>query len=186
MWNAAGSPTRSGRARDSPRSWDRPAAIREAVRQTDSTLDPLELRTIGGQIDRRLIQDRLTARLSGFFGAVALLLACIGLYGVLSYNVARRTSEIGVRLAMGAQKGDILGLILREALLVTVIGTAVGLGAAVAATRIMESMLYGLTARDPTTLIGAAIILLAVASLAAAVPAWRASRVDPMTALRYE
>ncbi|HXN65621.1 MAG TPA: ABC transporter permease [Candidatus Acidoferrales bacterium] len=162
------------------------AAIREAVRQTDSTLDPLELRTIGGQIDRRLIQDRLTARLSGFFGAVALLLACIGLYGVLSYNVTRRTSEIGVRLAMGAQKGDILGLILREALLVTVIGTAVGLGAAVAATRIMESMLYGLTARDPTTLIGAAIILLAVASLAAAVPAWRASRVDPMTALRYE
>jgi predicted permease len=162
------------------------STLRRAVRQTDPTLDPLEIRTIPGQIDRRLIRDRMTAKLSSFFGGIALLLACIGLYGVLSYNVARRTSEIGVRLAMGAQKADILGLILREALLVTLIGTAVGLGAAIAATRVLESMLYGLTARDPATLVGAAVVLLAVATLAGALPAWRASRVDPMSALRYE
>jgi predicted permease len=163
-----------------------PAEIRRSIRETDSTMDLPEIYTITKQIERRTLSDRLTARLSTFFGAVALLLACVGLYGILSYNVARRTSEIGVRMALGAQRGSILSLILREALLVTLIGAAVGIGAALAATRIIASMLYGVTARDPLTLIGAAVVLLAVAAFAAAIPALRASRTDPITALRYE
>jgi predicted permease len=162
------------------------AALRRAVSETDANLDPIEIHTIPAQIDQRLMRDRLTAHLSSFFGMLALLLACIGLYGVLSYNVGRRTSEIGVRMALGAQKQDILLMILREALLVSVIGAAIGLGAALAATRVLQSMLYGVTAHDPLTLAGAAAILLTVAILAAAIPAWRASRVHPMAALRYE
>lgn len=161
-------------------------SLRELVRQTDSTLDPLAIHTIPEQIDARLVRDRLTARLSTFFGLLALLLACIGLYGVLSYTVSQRTSELGIRMALGAQRGNVLWLILREALTVTIIGAAVGLATALAATKVLASMLFGLTARDPITLIGAAIILLAVATLAATLPAWRASRTDPMTALRYE
>jgi predicted permease len=161
-------------------------AIRRAIHETDSAIDPPELFTIPEQIASRTLSDRLTARLSTFFGAVALLLACVGLYGILSYNVARRTSEIGVRMALGAQRGNILHLILREALIVTLLGAVVGLGAALAATRILASMLYGVTAHDPATLLGAAAVLLAVAALAAAIPAWRASRTDPITALRYE
>jgi predicted permease len=161
-------------------------ALRELTRQTDSTLDPLAIHTIPEQIDARLVRDRLTARLSTFFGLLALLLACIGLYGVLSYTVSQRTSELGIRMALGAQRGNVLWLILREALTVTIIGAAAGLATALAATKVLASMLFGLTARDPITLIGAAIILLAVATLAATLPAWRASRTDPMTALRYE
>jgi predicted permease len=162
------------------------SSLRELVRQTDSTLDPLAIHTIPEQIDARLVRDRLTARLSTFFGLLALMLACIGLYGVLSYTVSQRTSELGIRMALGAQRGNVLWLILREALTVTIIGAAVGLATALAATKVLASMLFGLTARDPITLIGAAIILLAVATLAATLPAWRASRTDPMTALRYE
>jgi predicted permease len=161
-------------------------SLRELVRQTDSTLDPLAIHTIPEQIDARLVRDRLTARLSTFFGLLALLLACIGLYGVLSYTVSQRTSELGIRMALGAQRANVLWLILREALTVTIIGAAIGLATALAATKVLASMLFGLTARDPITLIGAAIILLAVATLAATLPAWRASRTDPMTALRYE
>jgi predicted permease len=162
------------------------ASLRELVRQTDATLDPLAIHTIPEQIDARLVRDRLTARLSTFFGSLALLLACIGLYGVLSYTVSQRTSELGIRMALGAQRGNVLWIILREALTVTIIGAAVGLATALAATKVLASMLYGLIARDPITLIGAAAILIAVATLAAAIPAWRASRTDPMTALRYE
>jgi len=162
------------------------ASLRELELQIDATLDPLAIHTIPEQIDLRLVRDRLTARLSTFFGTLALLLACIGLYGVLSCTVSQRTSELGIRMALGAQRGNVLWIILREALTVTIIGAAVGLVTALAATKVLASMLYGLTARDPLTLIGAAIILIAVATLAAALPAWRASRTDPMTALRYE
>jgi ABC-type antimicrobial peptide transport system permease subunit len=115
-----------------------------------------------------------------------MVLACIGLYGVLSYNVTRRTGEMGVRMALGAQRSGILQLVIRDALVVTAIGILVGLGAAWAATRVLGSMLFGLSPRDPVTMIGAAVVLIAVAALAAFIPAWRASRVDPMTALRYE
>jgi predicted permease len=162
------------------------SGIRQAVRDMDQSLDVPEFFTIPEAINKRLAGDRLTARLAGFFGSVALLLACIGLYGILSYTIARRTGEIGVRMALGAQRGNILRLVLREALLVTLVGTAVGLGAALAATRVLKSQIYGLTPHDPVTLVSAAVILLVVATIAASIPAWRASRTDPMTALRYE
>jgi predicted permease len=162
------------------------AGLRELVRQTDSTLDPLEIHTIPERIDAKLVRDRLTARLSTFFGVLALLLACIGLYGVLSYTVSQRTSELGIRMALGAQRGNVLWIILREALTVTIIGAAAGLAISLFATKIIASMLFGLSPLDPITLFGAAAILLAVATLAATLPAWRASRTDPMTALRYE
>jgi predicted permease len=162
------------------------AAVREAIRQTNPALDPPDIRTIALQVDAQLFRDRLTARLSVVCGGLAMLLACIGLYGVMSYNVAWRTSELGVRMALGAGRSRILGLVLREALAVTTIGAAAGVAVALAATRIVQSLLFGLTARDPVTFGGAATLLVGVAACAAAIPAWRASRVEPMVALRYE
>ncbi len=160
--------------------------IRRLTRETDGALEAPVFRTVHELVDQRLTGDKLTARLSSFFGSIALILACVGLYGVLSYNVTQRTGEIGVRMALGAQRGNVLGLILREALIVTLVGAAVGSAGALAATRVMASMLYGVTPRDPATMVVAAGVLLAVAALAAAIPAWRASRTDPITALRYE
>src|SRR5262249_34229987 len=142
--------------------------------------------TIALQIDMQTMRDRLTAQLSSVVGGLAVLLACLGLYGVMSYNVARRTRELGVRMALGARRAAILSLVLREALAVTLIGAIAGLAASVAGTRVMQSLLFGLTARDPRTFVSATILLIAVASCAAALPAWRASRVDPMVALRCE
>jgi predicted permease len=162
------------------------AELRRITREADSTLDALDIQTLPQLLDRGMVRDRLTARLSAFFGVLALVLACIGLYGVLSYNVARRTSEIGVRMALGAQRRDVLRLVLGDALLVTGIGVAVGLAAAVAGTRLLSTLLFGLTPRDPVTLAGSVAGLLIAAMVAACVPAWRASRVDPMTALRHE
>jgi predicted permease len=161
-------------------------SLRRSVRETDAALDPLDFHTIPELVDRRLVRDRLTARLSSFFGSLALLLACIGLYGVLSYTVSQRTSELGIRMALGAQRGNVVWLILREALLVTVLGAVAGVAIALFVTRVLATLLYGLTAHDPIVLAGAAALLLAVATLAASLPAWRASRTDPMTALRYE
>lgn len=162
------------------------SAIRQIIHQSDANLDPPDFHTISDLVEKQLLRDRLTARLSAFFGIVALFLASLGLYGVLSYNVSRRTSEIGVRMALGAQRGNVLGLIVREALLITLIGAAVGLGASYAATRVLSTLLFGLTAQDPITFGSATVVLLAVATLAALIPAWRASRVDPITALRWE
>jgi ABC-type antimicrobial peptide transport system permease subunit len=168
------------------------STIRRVVRETGPGLDPLALRRVPIELESHIVGDRLTARLASFFGFVALALACIGIYGVLSYTVARRTSEIGVRMALGAQRGNVLSMILRDALGVTIIGIAAGLGMALGLTKLLESwsllsgLFYGISARDPLTLIVASGVLLAVASLAAFVPAWRASRTDPMTALRYE
>jgi predicted permease len=162
------------------------SSIRQIIHETDAAFSAPVFRTLPGLVDLILVRDKLTARLSTFFGIVALVLACIGLYGVLSYNVTRRIGEMGVRIALGAQRAAILRLILRDALVVTGAGILIGLGAAWAATRVLGTMLFGLSPRDPLTMLGSAIVLIAVASLAAFVPAWRASRVDPMTALRYE
>jgi predicted permease len=162
------------------------AGVRRAMAQIDASLDPPEIRTIALQIDVLTMRDRLTAQLSSVVGGLAVLLACLGLYGVMSYNVARRTRELGVRMALGARRAAILGLVLREALAVTLVGATTGLAASAAGTRVMQSLLFGLTARDPRTLAGATILLLVVAACSAALPAWRASRVDPMVALRCE
>ncbi len=168
------------------------STVRGLVNDNGKGLDPLVFRTVPTQIDQHIMGDHLTAKLSSFFGLVALLLASIGLYGVLSYTVSRRTSEIGVRMALGAQQVNVLRLILQDALTVTLIGTAIGLGSSLALTKALESwsllsgLFYGISAHDPLTLAVASVVLLAVATLAAFVPAWRASRTDPITALRYE
>jgi ABC-type antimicrobial peptide transport system permease subunit len=132
------------------------------------------------------LQERLVATLSLFFGLLALLLACIGLYGVMSYDVARRTNEIGIRMAMGANANRVVQLVLRETLGWVALGLMLGLGAALMTTRWVESLLFGLKPSDPLTIGLAALILLAVAAIAGYLPARRASRVDPLVALRHE
>jgi predicted permease len=137
-------------------------------------------------IEATILRERLMATLSGFFGLLALLLACIGLYGILSYGVASRTNEIGIRMALGARSRDVLWLILREALLLVTIGVAVGLPIVFAVTRLASTLLFGLTPTDPVSLLLAALLMLAVAMAAGYLPSRRATRVDPMEALRCE
>jgi ABC-type antimicrobial peptide transport system permease subunit len=162
----------------------------ETVRHLAAGLDPsvpvTDSRTLQDQVDANILEDRLIATLSGFFGMLALLLAGVGLYGVLSYTVTRRTREIGVRVALGARRSEVLTLILRDATLLVGIGVAIGIPAALAASKVIKSLLYGVGAQDPAAIAGGTIILLAVGALAGIVPALRATKVDPMVALRYE
>ena len=131
-------------------------------------------------------QRRLSVQLLGGFAGGALLLAAIGLYGVLAFVVAQRTQEIGIRVALGAQRGDVLRLVLRQGMTLTATGIAVGLAVAVALTRLMRSLLFGISATDPVTFALVPLLLAAVALLACLLPARRATRIDPMVALRYE
>ena len=142
--------------------------------------------TLSDHIGRSLVQQKLVARLASFFGLLALLLACVGLYGVMSYGVARRTNEIGIRMALGARGRSVLWLVLREALLLVVIGLAIGVGASLMVTKTAESLLYELKPNDPLTITLATLLLAVVALVAGYLPARRASRVDPMLALREE
>jgi predicted permease len=160
--------------------------IRREVEQVDRSLPILNISPLGELLDRTLTQERLIAQLSAFFGGLALLLACVGLYGVLSYSIARRTNEIGIRMALGAEQTTVLGMILRETLVVVAAGVVIGMPVAFALTRLISSKLYGLNASDPLTMILASAILAAVAMFAGYIPARRASRVDPLDALRYE
>jgi ABC-type antimicrobial peptide transport system permease subunit len=161
-------------------------SIRRALAEVNRAWSAADVRTVQQLVDMRLTTDRLTAKLSSLVSVLALVLAAVGLYGVLSYSVARRTSEIGVRMALGADSGRVLRLILGEALAVTGLGVAAGLVAAAGATRMIEAMLFHVSARDPLTLAVGPVVLGAVALGAAARPAWRASRTDPLTALRTE
>ena len=142
--------------------------------------------TLTDQVDRTLASERLITTLSTFFGALALLLASVGLYGILSYAVAQRTAEIGVRIALGASARHVLGMVLRESIKVVLAGTAAGLVLALASTRLVSVFLYGLSPTDLTTILSASAILLAVSLIAGYLPARRATKVDPMMALRYE
>ncbi|HKQ08473.1 MAG TPA: ABC transporter permease, partial [Blastocatellia bacterium] len=160
--------------------------VRQAIQEVNHNLPIDEVLSLDEQIGRSLTQPKLVARLAAFFGLLALLLACIGLYGVLSYAVARRTNEIGIRMALGAQSRDVLWLMLREALMLVIIGVAVGLAASLAATRTASSLLYNLKPNDPLTITLATLLLLTIAILAGYLPARRAARVDPMVALRDE
>jgi putative ABC transport system permease protein len=162
------------------------ASIRQAARGLDANIPVFNLRTLDQQIDQSLLNDRLTATLSTAFGVLATLLAVIGLYGVMAYSVARRTREIGVRMALGAVQGDVVWLVMREVLMLVGSGLVLGLAASWAAGRVIGSQLYGVTANDPVTIAAAAALLLAVALLAGYLPARRATRVNPVLALRYE
>jgi predicted permease len=161
-------------------------AIRSAVREIDPTLPVLNLRTQAEQIERLHGQERLFARLSGFFGLTALALACVGLYGLMSHTVLRRTGEIGLRMALGAWPGLVLRMVLRESLILVSVGAALGLAAAYAASRLVATMLYDVSPTDPVTYGGVTLVLLGTALLASFLPAWRASRIEPLTALRSE
>jgi predicted permease len=161
-------------------------AIREVVAQVSTNLPLFDVKTESEQIDRLLFQERLVARLSGFFALLALVLACVGLYGLLSYEVSRRTREIGIRMALGAHPGSVLKLVLRQGIVLAIVGAAVGVGVALGVTRNLASMLYNVHPGDPATIVSVAILLTLVALAACYIPARRATRVDPLIALRYE
>jgi predicted permease len=161
-------------------------AIREVVAQVNTNMPLFDVKTESEQIDRLLFQERLVARLSGFFGLLALVLACVGLYGLLSYEVSRRTREIGIRMALGAQPESVLKLVLRQGIVLAMVGASVGIGVALGVMRYLTSMLYDVQANDPLTMIAVAVLLTLVALAACYIPARRAMRVDPMVALRYE
>jgi predicted permease len=160
-----------------------------AVKRTLHEISPaitVSFQGLKPMIEATILRERLMATLSGFFGLLALLLACIGIYGILSYGVASRTNEIGIRMALGAEARDVRWLILREALLLVIAGVAVGLPIIFAVTRLASTLLFGLTPTDPLSLLSAALLLLAVALAAGYLPSRRATRVDPMVALRCE
>src|SRR5690348_11041537 len=161
-------------------------SVREIVSQAGDNLPLTDVRTQTEQIDQILFQERLMSRLSSFFGALALILACIGLYGLLAYEVARRSRELGIRMALGAQQRDLLKLVIGQGILIVLIGASIGIAAAMGVTRFMSAMLYGIHSDDPLTFAGVAVLLTLVALAACYIPARRATRVDPMVALRYE
>jgi ABC-type antimicrobial peptide transport system permease subunit len=161
-------------------------SIREIVRSVDSDLPLIDIRTQTEQIEATLVHERLFAALASGFGLLALILASVGVYGVMAYVVARRTNEIGVRMAVGAQKAQVLAMILREAAVLAVIGIIIGISASFGLTRYIRSMLYGLKPSDPLTLVAAVFLLLFAVLAAAWWPARKASRLDPMVALRHE
>jgi ABC-type antimicrobial peptide transport system permease subunit len=161
-------------------------SIREAVREVDSNLPLYSVKTQNQQSDESVGGERLFATLASFFGVLALLLACMGLYGVMSYGVARRTSEIGIRMALGATADGVTRMVMRETFAVVLIGVALGLVTALATTRLIARMLFGLMPTEPVTISLAVLVMVGVASLAGYLPARRASKVDPMIALRYE
>ncbi|HTD97617.1 MAG TPA: ABC transporter permease, partial [Edaphobacter sp.] len=161
-------------------------ALRNAVQSIDKDLPLRDIRTQTEQIEASISQQRLFATLTAGIGILALILACIGIYGIMAYNVARRTNEIGVRMALGARARQVLFMILRESSWLAILGIAFGLAAAFGLTRFIRSMLYGLQPTDPATFIPAGLLLLAIAIAAGFGPARRASRIDPIQALRHE
>ena len=160
--------------------------LRNLINQHNANLPMTNVLTQTEQIDRLLDQERVIAKLSSFFGILALLLACVGLYGLLSYEVTRRTREIGIRMALGAQRGDLVRMVVTQGIALAVTGTAIGLGAAAGISRLLTTLLYGVKPEDPATLASVTLLLIVVAIVAASVPARKATRVDPIVALRCE
>ena len=161
-------------------------AARRAMAQYSSQAVVYGVETLDGIISDSLVTRRFAMTLLGIFSGLALVMCCIGVYGVISYLAGQRTREIGVRMALGARKQDVLSMMLREAAKVAMVGVAVGLVAALVLTRLMASLIFGITAHDPLTFLAVTVLLILVALAACYIPAWRASRVDPMKALRYE
>jgi predicted permease len=165
---------------------DHANSVRQIVRQADSRVAVSDLKTQAAHIDQEISREITLARLCTGFAILALVIACVGLYGTTAYNVARRTSEIGIRMALGAQRRMVLWAVLREVIAVGLIGLAIGLPTALGLSRLVESLLYGIKPNDPRALGAAVAILLAAATIAAWLPARKASRIDPTTALRHE
>jgi predicted permease len=161
-------------------------AIRQGVRDLDSNLPIFDIKTQSQQIDQLLFNERLVARLSSLFGVLAVVLACVGLYGLLSYEVTRRRREIGIRMALGARQRDVLLLVVGRGMLLTTVGVVLGLAGAFVMTRYLASLLFGVKPIDPLTFGVVTMLLITVALLACYVPARRATKVDPLVALRCE
>jgi putative ABC transport system permease protein len=162
------------------------AAVRGAVWEVDHDQPVIQIRTMENVISESIWRQRVSASMLGLFAAIALVLSAVGIYGVFSYSVNRRTHEIGIRAALGATGGDILRLIVGEGLALTLIGVGAGIVAALGLTRLLAGLLYGVRPRDPLTFAALSLLLTGVALLAMYIPARRATRVDPMVALRYE
>ena len=161
-------------------------SVREIVREADARLPVSEVRTQAADIDQKINQEITFAELCSGFAILALVIAGVGLYGTVSYNVARRTGEIGIRMALGAQRGGVVRMVLREVLVLVAGGLAIGVAAALGTSRFVASLLYGMNANDSLTFALAVMTLLGTALAAGDAPARRASRIDPMTALRQE
>jgi predicted permease len=162
------------------------SAVNEAIREYDPALPVQRIATLRDVVKNEIGQYRVTAILVALFGGLALLLAAVGLYGVQSYLVSRRTREIGIRMALGAAEGQLARSVIGRSAAMTMVGIVIGVGVALVAARLIESMLFNVNARDPVTFVTAPLVLLAVAVLASVLPAYRASRVDPVEALRQE
>jgi predicted permease len=160
--------------------------VREIVHQADSRIPVMDVMTQAAEIDRTMNQEIVFARLCTGFAILALVIACVGLYGTMAYTVARRTGEIGIRMALGARRGVVVWMILREVFALTVVGLAISVPAALGATKFVKTFLFGLKPNDPLAMMAAVSILLSAALLAGYMPARRASRIDPMIALRNE
>ena len=162
------------------------SAVRRTVWEIDKDQPVSNISTMEDVLSESVARQRFSMLLLGIFAALALVLAAVGIYGVMSYSVAQRTHEIGIRMALGAQKSDVLKLAVGHGLKLVLIGVAIGLVAAFVLTRVMASLLFGVSATDPVTFITISLVLISVALLASYIPARRATRVDPMIALRYE
>jgi predicted permease len=162
------------------------AAVQQTIHSIDRNLPITRVTTLDEQVARSITNQRLVAQLSAFFGLLAVFLSCIGIYGVMSYVVTRRTNEIGIRMALGAGRPNMLWMVLREILILVSIGVVIGVPVTLAGDRLVSNMLFGLGPTDPLTLVGATVLLLIVAAIAGYLPARRASLIDPMVALRYE
>jgi ABC-type antimicrobial peptide transport system permease subunit len=161
-------------------------AAGRSIGEIDPALRVASPQSFAARIDRSTLNERIMATLGGIFGVLALVVACIGIFGVMAFQVARRINELGVRMALGAGRGDIIALVLREGAVMLIAGAAIGIAAALAFTRFATKLLFGMTATDPKIFALSAAILGVAAFAAAWLPAQRASRVDPMTALRHE
>jgi ABC-type antimicrobial peptide transport system permease subunit len=160
--------------------------VQQAIHSINRTLPISRITTLDEQVALSITNQRLVAQLSAFFGLLAVFLSCIGIYGLMSYIVSRRTNEIGIRIAIGASRADVRWLVMREIVLLVIIGTAVGIPVALAGSRLVTNMLFGVSGLNWISLAGSVAGLLLVGLIAGYLPAQRASRADPMVALRYE
>jgi predicted permease len=162
------------------------SAVRRTIHEIDHTLPITDVTPLDEWVSRSITDQRVVAQLSTFFGLLAIFLSAIGIYGLMSYVVSRRTNEIGIRMALGADRMHVRWRVMREALILTIVGVLIGVPAALLASRLVSSMLFGLHGNDPFSLLAAVLVVLSIAALAGYLPARRASRIDPMVALRYE